>query len=164
VLRVVLAEAVAHVEPRLTHEVLSCNVDDMSGEELGLSISRLMQAGALDAWAAPIVMKKGRPAWCLSALATREGSSVVSDAMLRDSSSIGLRRVRVSREELPRRVLLVATRYGEVPVKVSGAGTSRHLKPEFDACVELAEAHGVAVREVVAAALAGALDQAPDAS
>jgi pyridinium-3,5-bisthiocarboxylic acid mononucleotide nickel chelatase len=158
-LRVVLADAVAAEVQTESHEIISCNVDDMNGEELGHAIARLLRAGALDAWAAPIVMKKGRPAWTLSALTTRLDAASVVDALFSDSSTIGLRRHLVSRVELPRRIGVVQTRFGEVPVKVSGEGSGRHVKPEFDACADLADAHGVPVRDVLNAALIAALEQ-----
>lgn len=157
-LRAVLAEVWTHDEvPAGTHELIACNVDDMSGEELGHAIARLMRAGALDAWATPAVMKKGRPAWCLSALVARTEAAAVVAALLADSSTIGLRRSPVSRVELERRIEVVETPYGEVPVKVSGEGANRHVKPEFDVCADLAEQNGVPVRDILHAALVAAL-------
>ena len=41
---------------------LEVNVDDVTGEVLAHTIAALLAAGAHDAWATPIVMKKGRPA------------------------------------------------------------------------------------------------------
>ncbi|MCA9623204.1 MAG: DUF111 family protein, partial [Myxococcales bacterium] len=68
---------------------------------------------------------------------------------------IGLRRRRVSRDERPRRIVEVETRFGKLPLKVSEGPTGpAQVKPEFDRCAEAAEAHGVPVREVLAAALA----------
>lgn len=152
-LRAVLCEAAPAASTQSTHEVLSCNVDDMTGEELGYVIARLLDSGALDAWATPVVMKKGRPAWSLSALASQVDAAAVAATLLRDSSSIGLRRSPVSRVELARRIVQVATPYGDVPVKVSGDGAAAHHKPEFEVCARLAEEHGVPVRRVVEAAL-----------
>jgi hypothetical protein len=160
-LRVVLCESTESIAAQSTHEVLSCNVDDMTGEELGYAIERLLASGAIDAWATPAVMKKGRPAWCLSALATRAQKGVVANAMLSHSSTIGLRCLPVSRIELPRRIVHVTTAFGTVPVKVAGedATEASHCKPEFDVCVELARAHDVPVRRVLDAAIAALLAQ-----
>lgn len=141
-----------------THEVIECNVDDMTGEQIAHTIRMLMEHGALDAWAQPIIMKKGRAAWTLSALSSLPQRAVVERVMLRESSSIGLRRYAVTRHEMPREVIEVQTSFGLVPVKVSGIAEegTRHVKPEFDACVTLAEQHGVPVREVLLAAQAAA--------
>jgi uncharacterized protein (DUF111 family) len=105
-------------------------------------------------------MKKGRPALQLSALATAARAADVADVMLRETSSVGLRRWPVSRLELPRNRVEVETRFGRLPVKVSGQGGAPgqlHAKPEFDACLSAARAHGVPVRVVLAEALAAYL-------
>jgi uncharacterized protein (TIGR00299 family) protein len=140
-----------------THFVIEANVDDMTGELSAHVMSRLLEAGALDAWAAPLTMKKGRPALLLSALARAADASVVEAVMLRETSSIGVRRYGVWRTERPRAVVEVATDFGTIPIKVSGGPYGPpQLKPEFDVCVEAARAHGIPVRVVIAAALAAA--------
>lgn len=154
-LRVVLGRPEApRAEGAASHVVLEANVDDMTGELAAHAIEVLLASGALDAWAVPITMKKGRPALTLAALAPEAGADRVAEAMLRESSSIGLRRTPVTRTERPRRVVEVETRFGRIPVKVSeGPYGAPQLKPEFDACAEAARRAGVAVREVIAAAL-----------
>ena len=121
----------------------------------GHAIAALLDAGAADAWACPIVGKKGRPALTLSALAPRERSDQVARALLRETSTIGLRRTAVRRIERPRRQELVSTRFGDIPVKISsGMEIAPQVKPEFDACAQAAKRHDVPVREVIAEALA----------
>jgi uncharacterized protein (TIGR00299 family) protein len=162
-LRVVLGERVAVERPSAagaeaaTHYVLEVNVDDMTGELVGHALSQLLQAGALDAWALPITMKKGRPGLIVSALCEAGALGVVEGAMLRETSSIGLRRRGVSRVERPRELVEVQTEFGPIPVKVArGPYGPAQLKPEFDACARAALAHDVPVRVVIAAALAAA--------
>ena len=140
-----------------THAVLEANVDDATGELAASWIEALLAAGAVDAWATPITMKKGRPALTLSALARVEHADAVAHAMLRETTSLGLRRYDVTRAERPRRMVEVDTPYGRIPVKVAeGPFGPPQLKPEFDACLAAARAHGVPVREVVRAAAAAA--------
>lgn len=140
-----------------THAVLETNVDDMTGELVGHVIERLLEGGALDVWAVASTTKKGRPGLVLSALARLSDAGRVSDAILRETSSIGVRCVPVSRTELVRRMTEVDTRYGKVPVKVSGEPPLK-AKPEFDACAKLAAERGVTVREVLAEATRAAED------
>lgn len=155
-LRAVLGRSFADAQVREeTHVVLEANVDDMTGELAAHALEALFAAGALDAWASPVTMKKGRPGLVLSALAAWSEADAVAAAMLRETSSIGVRRISVSRTERPRRLVEVTTRYGVIPVKVSeGEFGPPQVKPEFDACAQAARRCGVPVRDVIAAALA----------
>jgi uncharacterized protein (TIGR00299 family) protein len=138
-----------------THCVVEANVDDATGELAAHWIEALFGAGALDAWASPITMKKGRPALTLSALAPLHRADAVTLAMLRETTSLGVRRYDVARTERPRRIEHVVTAYGSIPVKVAEghAFGPEQVKPEFDSCVAAARAHGVPVRQVLDAAL-----------
>jgi uncharacterized protein (TIGR00299 family) protein len=139
------------------HTVVESNVDDMNGELAAHALAAILAAGALDAWATPIVMKKGRPGLTLSALATTAEANVVASALLRETSSIGVRAYEVGRIERPRHTVEVATPFGPIPVKVSGGPYGPPVvKPEFDACARAAAQAGVTVREVIAAALEAA--------
>lgn len=141
-----------------THVVLEANIDDATGELLACCIESLLAAGALDAWASPLVMKKGRPAYLLGAIAPAGLADMVAAVMLRESTTLGVRRHEVSRVERPRRIEHVETRFGRIPVKVSGGPYGPpQRKPELDACLERALAHGVPVREVLEAALFASL-------
>ncbi len=143
--------AAGHSDGR--HAVVEANLDDATGEILGHAIARLIEGGALDAWAVPATMKKGRPGWVLSALTTRENRSREAEVMLRETPTIGVRWRDVTRVELTRDVQEVNTPWGIVRVKYSGQnGEILHAKPEFDDCQRLACEHGVSVLVVVEAA------------
>jgi uncharacterized protein (TIGR00299 family) protein len=140
-----------------THVVVEANVDDLTGELAGHALSVLLRAGALDAWLTPIQMKKGRPGLILSALCPISAADQLGGLLLRETSSLGYRKSPVTRGERPRRSIELDTPYGVIPVKVStGPWGSPQIKPEFDVCVQRAEEHGVAVREVIQAALSAA--------
>jgi len=158
-LRVVLGERTERSEPTAvaTHVVLEANVDDMTGELAAHALRSLLEGGALDAWATPIVMKKGRPALMISVVAPREAEGRLAELLLRETHSIGVRHTPVSRTERPRRMAQVITEFGLIPLKISeGPYGPPRVKPEFDACVDAARAAGVSVGEVIAAALAAA--------
>jgi uncharacterized protein (TIGR00299 family) protein len=147
--------AVAGDTPSATHVVLEANVDDITGELAAHAIEALLSAGALDAWAIPITMKKGRPGLTICALAAAPQADAVTAALLRETTSIGVRRTPVNRTERPRRIVSVATAFGPIRVKISeGPFGPPQIKPEFDDCAAAARTHGVPVREVLAAALA----------
>jgi pyridinium-3,5-bisthiocarboxylic acid mononucleotide nickel chelatase len=143
--------------------VIEANIDDATGELMGGAIETLIREGALDAWVAPVTMKKGRPGMVLSVLTTADRSDALAGAILRETPSIGVRRHAVSRLERPRRSIDVDTPFGRIPVKVvEGPFGPAQGKPEFDACQTAAQAHNVAVRDVVRAAMA-AFERAPSA-
>src|SRR5581483_7356585 len=113
----------------------------------------IMRAGALDAYLTPILAKKGRPAYLLTALAVPGQDQTVMDAILRHTTTIGLRFRTEQRRTLPRHEETVHTPFGVVRVKVSGEGHLRKAKPEFDDCRRLAAEHNVSVAEIYQAAL-----------
>jgi pyridinium-3,5-bisthiocarboxylic acid mononucleotide nickel chelatase len=163
-LRVVLADPVLAPRPEVTgdHVVVEANIDDMSGELAAHAIRVLIAAGALDAWVTPCTMKKGRPGMVLSALGPAPLLGVLTDAVLTETHSIGVRHFAVSRTERPRRTVEVTTPFGTVSVKISGGGFGpERIKPEFDECVKLARKVGVPVREVLDAALTAARARQP---
>jgi pyridinium-3,5-bisthiocarboxylic acid mononucleotide nickel chelatase len=141
-----------------SHVVLELNVDDMSGELAAVALARAQAAGALDAWSTAIGMKKGRPALMLSALARRAEADAVARALLSETTSLGVRLHEVARIERNRRMVEVSTAYGPIAVKVAdGDGLPPNVAPEYEACARAAEAHGVPVKQVYAAAAAAYL-------
>jgi uncharacterized protein (TIGR00299 family) protein len=136
------------------HVVIETNLDDATGELIAHAIEQLLRAGALDAWATPITMKKGRPAVTVSAIAEAPRADAIAATLLSETTSLGVRRYGVSRMERPRRNIELVTKFGTISVKVSeGPFGPPQVKPEFDDCVRAATAHQVTVREVMAAAL-----------
>lgn len=106
ILRVFLGEEMPaeHSEPAkgLTDRVseLSANIDDMTGEELGFALEQLLEAGALDVWYTPILMKKSRPAVKLSVLCAPEEADRMAETMFRYTKTAGIRRQDLSRYTL----------------------------------------------------------------
>jgi hypothetical protein len=134
---------------------LSANLDDCTGQVLGWAVEALMEAGALDAWVSPIYMKKSRPAWMLSVLASPADAQRLERLIFTHTTTLGVRRRLMARSILHRRHETVQTPYGPIRVKVgSGADTEFTASPEYSDCAAAAAAHGVSVKEVLAAAMA----------
>lgn len=139
---------------------IDANVDDMSPELCAPAADAIFAAGALDVWWSPISMKKGRPALLLSALAAGSARAAVVAAILRETTTIGVRYAPRQRTVLARRTVTVDTRYGAIPIKVAEDGPALlNAAPEYEACAAAARQHGVPVKLVFAAALA-AFDRA----
>lgn len=137
------------------YSVIEANIDDMTPEMAGALIDILLAAGARDAWITPVLMKKGRPGWMVAALADGRAALRVETALLRESTTIGLRRHVVERSELERRMIEVTTPYGAVPIKLAvRGGAVWNAAPEFESCRKLAVEQGVPLKRVLAAALA----------
>jgi len=156
VLRVVtgtLASAPGGSEWRL----LEANVDDLDPRLWPVVLDRLLAAGAADAWLAPIVMKKGRPAHTLVALARDDFVDDVATAIFAESSTIGLRWSSVGKRELDRDWVHVDVGGQPVRVKVARLGGKVvNASPEFDDVSRAAGALGQPVKAVLSAAIAAA--------
>lgn len=152
VLRATLGRATAAASAL---EVLECNLDDCSPQVLGALVDTLLARGALDAWIAPVVMKKGRPGHLVGVLARAETKQRLVDTLLEETTTLGVRATAVTRSELERRHETVETPWGPVRVKLGlRAGAVLNATPEFEDCRALAEKAGVPLKDVQAAASA----------
>lgn len=134
---------------------LEANIDDMSPEMCEHAAARAFDAGAVDVWWTPILMKKGRPALLLAALVADAALRQVSEVLLRETTTLGLRFDRVSRRVLERRIEHVDTAYGRLPIKLALLdGELVNAAPEYEPCREAARARGVPLKRVFAAVLA----------
>ncbi len=132
---------------------LSANIDDCTGETLGATLEKLLAAGCLDAWAMPIYMKKSRPAWMISVLCAETDAEAAERILFTETTTFGVRRRRMRRSKLSRQRTTVETAYGPIRIKIGWRGEEiMTASPEFADCQAAAEAHGVSVKEVLAAA------------
>jgi hypothetical protein len=149
VLRVLLADAAPDLGAEEEMTLLECNLDDMSPEIYPYVLERLLERGAADAWLTPVIMKKGRPGTLVSVLCAPALAADLTDLLLVETTTLGVRHRSTGRTALPREVREVPTRFGPVPVKqASRAGEYLKAKPEYEACKRLARAHGVPIRAV----------------
>jgi len=136
----------------LTHVVLEANVDDMTGELAAHALARLLEEGALDAWVVPVTMKKGRPGMVISALASLAQAAHLTEVILIETSSIGVRKTLVARTELERKIAEVSTPWGPVRVKETALGSAwGKAKPEMEDCRRIAENENLPLRAVLLA-------------
>ncbi|MCA8981186.1 MAG: nickel pincer cofactor biosynthesis protein LarC [Planctomycetes bacterium] len=155
-------ESAAQSAPLLEFAV---NLDDTTGEELGLLLEGLRDAGALDVWCTSIQMKKGRPGHLVGMLAPASCERALARVVFGRSPSLGLRSYPVRRVECAREVFSVELLGRSVRVKrrirpddaPEGAGFD--LSPEFDDLAAIARETGKSLRELEAAALAAAREQ-----
>lgn len=137
--------------------VLECTVDDATPQVVAYALERLLDEGALDAFATPVVMKKGRPGHGITVLARPEDATRAEWVLLRETPTLGVRRRTETRTELEREVVEVATAFGTLRVKVGRLpdGTEKAW-PEHEDCAAAARTHDVPLRTVEHAALEAA--------
>ena len=127
---------------------LACNLDDMTGEEIGFAMERLLEAGALDVYTQPITMKKSRPAVILTALIRQEDKEKMTDLFFRHTTTIGVRCRSWERAVLHRETVIRKTPWGPVQVKhCSGYGMEKE-KAEFEDLARIARKQGLTLRRV----------------
>ena len=122
---------------------LSCNVDDMTGEELGFAIEMMMKNGALDCFATPVMMKKGRPAYMLTVLCNSGDTEDFVRLVFKHTTTLGVRKYTPARYTLEREFIADSG----VQIKHSeGYGTQKE-KIEFDNIKKLAVENDISVFE-----------------
>jgi uncharacterized protein (TIGR00299 family) protein len=150
-LRVWIGE-VQHAEGALV--LLECNIDDQSPEQLAFVCAHALAAGARDVWQQAIVMKKGRAAQLLSVLVDRDREADLVDLLMRQTTTLGMRRSMVDRHVAERAFVSVETSYGPVQMKQKiWQGEVIGAAPEYEDCAAAAQRHTVPITQVYAAAL-----------
>ena len=152
VIRLLVGEQGAGVESLV---LLETNVDDNSAEINGYVMEKLFAAGSLDVFFTPIQMKKNRPATMISVLCRPVDIERLEMILLRETSTLGVRRQSVERRCLEREIVTVETPYGPIRIKLAHLpdGTTKRA-PEYEDCKRIAEAHNIPLRSVYESALA----------
>ncbi|MBO0526123.1 nickel pincer cofactor biosynthesis protein LarC [Clostridium botulinum] len=152
VLRIFLAENKQQEGNDIEQEealILECNIDDMNSEIYEYVINKLLHEGASDAYITPIIMKKTRPAAKLTVLCENKLENIMKEIVLRETTTLGIRKYSVEKSMLKRKVEKVNTIYGEVSVKKSYLkGQVLNSKPEYEDCKKIALENNISIKEV----------------
>ncbi|MCL1473880.1 nickel pincer cofactor biosynthesis protein LarC [Argonema antarcticum] len=139
----------AHPTIQETISVLETQIDDLSPQAIAYTFDALFEAGALDIFTQPIVMKKSRQGVLLTVICHPEDRQTCETVLFRETTTLGIRRSTQIRAILQREIQRVLTPYGEVRVKVSGSGgVITNVQPEYEDCAALAKGNNVSWREV----------------
>lgn len=127
---------------------LSCNVDDMTAEDIAFAAEQLFEAGAKDVFTVPCGMKKSRPGTLITVLCDKIESERFAKLILQYTTTIGVRETAAKRYVLDRCEEKVQTRFGEVRKKVSsGYGVTR-VKYEHDDLARIATEQDMSIEDV----------------
>ena len=144
VLRAMLIEETTSADaPPAEITILETNIDDSTGETLGLAMESLLKAGALDVHYIPALMKKNRPAWLLRVICRNADTHEMERIIFTETSSIGIRRIQAGRTCLARSVVDVTLPAGTVKVKKCTFDGMTFHYPEYESVKALAASSGI---------------------
>lgn len=147
-------------EGRETVSVIETNIDDSNPQFYEYVVEKLFAEGALDVFLTPVIMKRGRPAIKLTAIAPNEKVDALGAIIFAETPSIGIRTYQAERQVLSREIMSIRTDFGPIRVKVSRQmGAIANLMPEYKDCVTAARTQGVPLKVVWQATVAQALQE-----
>jgi uncharacterized protein (TIGR00299 family) protein len=157
VVRLTIGEAQSELSAALptdTVTVLEANIDDLNPQVFGYVMDRLLAEGALDAFGVPMQMKKNRPGMLLTVLCSPEDASKFTHLIFTETSTLGVRWREEKRETLPREWVTVATRWGDVRLKVASRnGIVTNYAPEYEDCRRIATERHIPLKSIMQEAL-----------
>lgn len=128
---------------------LETDIDDCTGETLGLTMDKLFAAGAREVHYTPVYMKKNRPAYELIVICTEEKIRKMEEVIFRETTTIGVRRIPMERTVLKRRQQNIKTPFGEAEAKICTLPDGREVcYPEYESVQSLAAEAGLGFQEM----------------
>lgn len=136
-----------HGAPNRKIVILSCNVDDMTGEEIGFAREIMMKSGAAEFYTIPVQMKKGRPGFEIRVVCKPSEADGMANLLMRHTSTFGVRKQEMKSYVLERKIRIIHTPNGDVRcVSAEGYGIVK-VKLENDDVCAYAEKAGVDINE-----------------
>ncbi|MBC8569505.1 nickel pincer cofactor biosynthesis protein LarC [Zongyangia hominis] len=129
-------------------EVITTDLDDMTGEQMGYAMERLFAAGAKDVHYTPVFMKKNRPGYCLTVLCAPELHEECIREIFKNTSAIGVRHVLQKRTKMKRDLQDVETKLGNITIKRCEYGEISKETVEYESAKKLADAKNIPLDEV----------------
>ena len=127
---------------------LTCNIDDMTGEEIAFATKKLLESGARDVYTLPIGMKKSRPGVQINVLCDDTKKAELLHLIFKHTSTLGVRESVFSRHALQREFETVSTPYGDVKIKKSSGFSVTKSKAEYEDLARLADENNTSVKEI----------------
>jgi len=127
---------------------LSCNIDDMTAEEIGFAAEMLLESGALDVYTIPIGMKKSRPGTMLCVLCREQDKDKMLRLIFKHTTTLGVRECAMQRSTLSRKIESINTPYGTVRKKCASGFGAERMKYEYEDLAHIAREHVMSIAEV----------------
>ena len=147
VLRIWTGDAIAETKPAMIQ--IETNIDDTSPEIFGYVQELLFAAGAADVWFQPIQMKTNRPGVLVAVICSQDREDALTNILLRETSTLGVRVRPVSRHEAQRETFDFASTLGPASVKVKRLpGEPPRVAAEYEVCRRIATDRALPLAEV----------------
>lgn len=152
VLRVVNGNSIV---PTDNVSILETNLDSITGEVLGNTFDKLMEAGALDVTVIPVLMKKNRPGHLLRVISKPKDSDTVAEAIIRETGTLGVRVLPyVHRNIVTREIVSIKLDIGgmerDIQIKVGMIGKEIiNYSPEYEDAKKIAGDTGIPLKDVM---------------
>lgn len=127
---------------------MESNIDDCTGEALGYTMEKLMEAGARDVHYFPVFMKKNRPGYQLNVICKENQIPQLQKIIFEETTSIGIRIQYMERSVLPRRIEVRDTSMGEVQIKICSLSSGERIYPEHESIAKICKESGRSWQEV----------------
>ena len=127
---------------------LSCNVDDMTGEEVGYAMEKLFEVGAREVFTQSVGMKKNRPGIMITVLCDEDNKDDIIKTIFKYTTTIGIRETELLRHVLDRNIETVETELGPVRCKISSGYGIERRKYEYDDIVKIANEKNMSIDQV----------------
>ncbi len=126
---------------------LESNIDDCTGEMMGYTMERLMLAGARDVYFTPVFMKKNRPAYQINVICTPADIERLESIIFMETTTIGIRRIKMERTILPREIIQFESSLGKVQIKKCTSQGKTRYYPEYEGVKQICSQHGISYME-----------------
>ena len=138
---------------------LQTQLDDISPQAIAYTFNQLFTVGAVEVFTQAIAMKKNRLGTLLTVLCPQKAAADCETLIFQETTTLGIRRTVQQRSILDRKIVMVNTDYGEIPVKVASCeGKTINVQPEFEDCARVARSHNIPFQQVHRHALSAAKD------
>jgi len=144
-LRVFIGESDEKLHDECT--VINTNIDDMNPQDYDLVFEKLYEAGALEVFLTPIIMKHSRPGVLLTVLCQKNKNKIL-DILFKETTTLGIRIESTKRLKLRRKIIKVKTPYGNIRVKTAEIGNKTRFSLEYQDLKKIAQKNNLSLREL----------------
>lgn len=128
--------------------IIETNIDDMNPEFYPFVLEKLFEVGVHDAYLIPIIMKKGRPGIILSTLCEANKLEEALNVIYRETTTLGVRIIKIDRRKLNRETVYLETRFGKVKVKKVNSSRGEKFIPEYEECKRIALEKNIPISDI----------------